>query len=50
MRVEYQEGSRLFLSIECLDSNYADFRIAMFKLRVKLLYARVFLPRVRRSL
>jgi len=34
MRVEYQEEPRLFLSIECLDSNYADFRIAMFKLCV----------------
>ena len=35
MRVEYQEEPRLFLSIECLDSNNENFRIAMFKLRVK---------------
>jgi hypothetical protein len=35
MRVEYQEEPRLFLSIECLDSNYEDFGIAMFKLCVK---------------
>jgi hypothetical protein len=35
MRVEYQEGPQLFLSIECLNGNYEDFRIAMFKLRVK---------------
>ena len=35
MRVEYQEGRRLFLPIECLDSNYEDFRIAMFKLCVQ---------------
>jgi hypothetical protein len=35
MRVEYQEEPRLFLSIECLDSNYEDFEIAMFKPFVK---------------
>jgi hypothetical protein len=35
MKVDYQEGHRLFLSIECLNGNYEDFRIAMFKLRVK---------------
>jgi hypothetical protein len=35
MRVEYQEGPQLFLSIEYLDSNYEDFRIAMCKLRMK---------------
>ena len=35
MRVEYQEEFGLFWSIECLDSNYEDFRIAMFKLCVK---------------
>jgi hypothetical protein len=35
MRVEYQEGPRLFLSIERLNSNYEDFGIAMFKLCVK---------------
>jgi hypothetical protein len=36
MRAEYQESSRLFLSsIECPDSNYKDFGIAMFKLCVK---------------
>ena len=35
MQVEYQEGPRLFLSIECLDGNYEDFRMTMFKLRVK---------------
>jgi hypothetical protein len=35
MQVAYQEGLRLFLSIECLDGNYEDFRITMFKLRVK---------------
>jgi hypothetical protein len=35
MRVEYQEGPWLFLSIECFDSNYKDFGIAMFKLCVK---------------
>jgi hypothetical protein len=49
MRVEYQEAPRLFLSIACLDSNYEDFGIAMFKL-CEAVYARVFLPRVRRSL
>jgi hypothetical protein len=35
MREEPQEGPRLFLPIECLDSNYEDFWIAMFKLCVK---------------
>jgi hypothetical protein len=35
MRVEYQDGPRLFLSTECLDGNYKDFRTAMFKLRMK---------------
>jgi hypothetical protein len=35
MQVAYQEGPRLFLSIECLDGNYKDFRITMFKLRMK---------------
>ena len=35
MRMEYQEEPRLFLSIECLDNNYEDFRIAMCKLRMK---------------
>ena len=35
MQVAYQEGPRLFLSIECLDGNYEDFRITMFKLREK---------------
>ena len=36
MRMEYQEEPRLFLSIECLDNNYEDFRIAIFKLRVRI--------------
>ena len=35
MRVEYQEMPWLFLSIECLGSNYEDFGVAMFKLCVK---------------
>jgi hypothetical protein len=35
MGVEYQEEPQPFLSIECLDSNYEDFGIAMFKLCVK---------------
>ncbi len=35
MRIEYQEGPQLFLSIEYLGSNYEDFRLAMFKLCVK---------------
>ena len=35
MREKHQEGPRLFLSIECLDGNYEDFWIAMFKLCVK---------------
>lgn len=35
MRDEPQEGPRLFLSIECLNGNYEDFWIAIFKLYVK---------------
>jgi hypothetical protein len=35
MRVECQEEPRLFLSVECLDCNYEDFGVAMFKLCMK---------------
>jgi hypothetical protein len=50
MKVDYQEGHRLFLSIECLNGNYEDCRIAIVQASCEVLYARVFLPRVRRSL
>jgi hypothetical protein len=35
MQVEYLAGPQLFLFIECLDSDYEDVRIAMFKLHIE---------------
>ena len=49
MRVEYQEGPQLFLSRACLASNYEVLGLYVQAV-CEVLYARVFLPRVRRSL